>query len=375
MYMDAIERLYGEGDGAGRAAGYSNAMAELSKRFPDDLEAKAYYSLSILGLTRTTRNTENYTRAAAVAESVFEKNPKHPGALHYLIHAYDDPLHAQLGLKAARLYGSVAKGASHAQHMPSHIFFALGLWEDAVAANTASMKTARDEGAGGYHPLHWLEHSYLQLGRNDEAVKLVAMVEDDIKRMPSAYARTHLAMCRASLIVELRGNVPASEMEPVDASGITALTPYAGHDLATGLEFIRRKDLAGAKRMLDSLRSRDAIMKGSKSTDSAANRYTSVRQNDIDTVSVMEMILDAAIEFASGDRDGGIRKAAIAAETEDKLVFEYGPPIIVKPAWEAAAEMMLQAGRKADAADAFRRVLTRFPNRRLANDGLRAATK
>lgn len=375
MYMDAIERLYGEGDGAARAASYSDAMVDLTKRFPEDLEAKALYSLSILGLTRTTRNTENYMRAAAVAESVFEKNPKHPGALHYLIHAYDDPVHAPLGLRAARLYGSVAKGASHAQHMPSHIFFAMGLWEDSINANSASMKTARDESAGGYHPLHWLEHSYLQLGRNDEAIKLVAMVEEDIKRTPSAYARTHLAMCRASLIVEMRGNVPTSAMEPVDASGITALSPFAGHDLAVGLEYIRRKDPASARRMLDSIRSRNATMKGAKSTDSAANRYTSVTQNDIDTVNVMELILDAAIEFASGDRDNGIRKAVAAAETEDKLVFEYGPPIIVKPAWEAAAEMMLQAGRKADAADAFRRVLKRFPNRRLANDGLQPATK
>ena len=354
MYMDAVERLYGEGDGATRAAAYSDAMAELAKRFPDDLEAKTFYSLSILGLTRTTRNTENYMRAAAVAESVFDKNPKHPGALHYLIHAYDDPVHAQQGLKAARLYGSVAKGASHAQHMPSHIFFALGLWEDSINANTASMKTARDEGGGGYHPLHWLEYAYLQQARNSEAMKLVAMVEDDIKRTPSAYARTRLAMCRASLIVEVRGDVPPSAMEPVDATGITALTPFAGHDLADGLEFVRRKDLAAAKGMLDSLRSRTVIMKGAKSTDSAANGYTSVTQNDIDTVSVMEMILDAATEFASGDRDNGIHKAVAAAEAEDKLVFEYGPPIIVKPAWEAAAEMLLQAGRKTDAADAFR---------------------
>ena len=173
----------------------------------------------------------------------------------------------------------------------------------------------------------------------------------------------------------MRGNVPVSAMEPVDASGITALTPYAGHDLAVGLEYIRRKDLASARRVLDSVRSRIAIMKGAKSSDSAANRYTSVTQNDVDTVSVMEMILDAAIDFASGNGDNGIRKAVAAAETEDKLVFEYGPPIIVKPAWEVAAEMMLHAGRKTDAADAFRHVLKRFPNRRLANDGLRAATK
>ncbi|MEO7660199.1 MAG: hypothetical protein ABIV48_11345, partial [Pyrinomonadaceae bacterium] len=144
LYMDAVEKLYGDGEQSEIAKAYSNAMAELTRQFPDDLEARSFYALSILGLTGTIRNTENYMRAAAVAETIYEKNPRHPGALHYLIHAYDDPVHAPLGLRAARLYGSVAKSASHAQHMPSHIFFALGMWDDAIVANIASMKSARD---------------------------------------------------------------------------------------------------------------------------------------------------------------------------------------------------------------------------------------
>jgi tetratricopeptide (TPR) repeat protein len=375
MYLDAVEKLYGDGDGAARAKAYADSMGELTRAFPDDLEAKAFYSLSLLGLTRTTRNTENYMLAASVAESVYEKNPKHPGALHYLIHAYDDPIHAPLGLRAARAYGTVARGASHAQHMPSHIFFALGLWDDSIRSNTDSMKTARDENAGGYHPLHWLEHSYLQIGKTDEAAKLITLVEDDIKRNPSAYARTHLAMCRATFLVETRGKGPASLLEQVDTTGVTALTPFAGHDLAVGLEYLRRNNNAAAKRSLDSLRSKIATMKGAMSKESGApNRYTTVLQNDIDTVGVMDMILEAAIEFASGDKETGIRKAISAAQSEDKLVFEYGPPIIVKPAWENVGEMLLEMGRKGEAADAFRRVLKRYPNRRLSNEGLRNAT-
>ncbi len=373
MYLDAVERLYGQGDGSARAAAYSAAMAELTRRFPDDLEAKAFYSLSLLGLTRTTRNTENYMRAAAVAEAIYEKNPKHPGAIHYLIHAYDDPVHAPLGLRAARIYGSVAKSASHAQHMPSHIFFALGMWEDSIASNMAAMKTARDEGSGGYHPLHWLQHAYLQLGRTEDAAKLVAIVEDDLTRNPSPYARTHLAMCRATMIVETRGS-GASIMEPVDATGISSQSVFVGHDLVIGLEHARRKDVPAARRMLDSIRSRSATMKGAKAYDSAGpSRYTTVLQTDIDAVTVMEQILEAGIEFASGDHANAIRKAIAAGETEDKLVFEYGPPAIVKPAWEAAGEMLLEIGRKKEAADAFQRVLKRYPNRRLSNEGLRKA--
>jgi len=375
MYLDAVERLYGEGDGTARATAYSEAMAELTRHFPDDLEASAFYSLSVMGLTRTTRNAENYMRAAKVAEDIYKKNPKHPGALHYLIHAYDDPVNAHLGLRAARSYGTVAKSASHAQHMPSHIFFALGLWEDSIASNTASMKTAREGGPGGYHPLFWLVHAYLQQGRTEEAMKLVGVVEDDIKQMPSAYARTHLAMCRATMLVETKGSGPASLFEPIDPAGIMSLAPFAGHDLASGLEYVRRKDLAAARGLLSSIRSRSAKMKGAISMDSgAANRYTTVTQSDIDTVSVMEQILDARIDFAAGDREAGLKKATAAGEAEDKLVFEYGPPAIVKPAWEAAGEMLLEAGKKKEAADAFRRVLKRYPNRRLANEGLKIAS-
>ncbi len=376
LYMDAVEKLYGDGDERQVAEAYSNAMAELTRRFPDDLEARSFYALSVLGLTGTIRNTENYMRAASIAETIYEKNPKHPGALHYLIHSYDDPVHAPLGLRAARLYGSVAKSASHAQHMPSHIFFALGMWEDAIASNTASMKTARDAGTGGYHPLHWLEHAYLQLGRNDDAAKLVTIVEEDLRRTPSAYAKTHLAMTRATYLVETRGGGAVAVMEPVDADGIISRSVFAGHDMAIGLEYAGRKDLNSARRTLVSLRSKISSMKEAVSNKTPnPTRYSVVSQGDVDTVNVMESILEAAIEFASGDRESAIRKATAAGEAEDKLVFEYGPPAIVKPAWETVGEMLLSAGRKKEAAEAFQKVLKRYPNRRLSNEGLQIATK
>ncbi|MFX8805339.1 hypothetical protein ABTM67_19195, partial [Acinetobacter baumannii] len=92
-----------------------------------------------------------YMRAAAEGEAVYEVQKRHPGALHYLIHAYDDPVHAPLGLRAARLYARVAPGSSHAQHMTSHIFFALGLWDEAIAANEASVRVAHSQGDPAYH--------------------------------------------------------------------------------------------------------------------------------------------------------------------------------------------------------------------------------
>lgn len=375
LYLDAVEQLYIDGTQEEVARRYSNAFGDLSRQFPDDTEAKAFYALSILGLTGSVRDTENYMRGAAIAETIYEKNARHPGALHYLIHAYDDPTHAPLGLRAARLYGTVARSASHAQHMPSHIFFALGMWEDAVVANTASMKTARDAGTGGYHPLHWMIHAYPQLSRDEEAYKLLAVIEDDITKDPSPYARTHLAMSRATLLVETRGKGPASLIEPVDASGIAMLSTFAGHDLAIGLEYVRRKDLDAARRLLVSLRGRSAGKKRTESNTGVVSRYSTVSQNDLDAASVMENILDSAIQFAAGERDSAIKKAIAAAEAEDKLIFEYGPPTIPKPSWEHVGELLLDAGRKEEAANAFKNALKRYPNRRLSNEGLKNSTQ
>jgi tetratricopeptide (TPR) repeat protein len=376
MYLDAVEKLYGEGSQAEVAAAYSDAMAALTKAFPEDLEAQAFYSLSLLGLTGSVRSTENYMKAASVAEVVYQKNPMHPGALHYLIHAYDDPVHAPLGLRAARVYGTVAKGASHAQHMPSHIFFALGMWEDAITANTASMKTARDQGTGGYHPLHWLMHAYLQLGRGDDAIKLLDIIENDAKTNSTPYTKTHLSMCRATMLVETKGKGPAAMMVPVDPAGMRAFTTFSNHDMAIGLEHVRRGELAEARRLLETLRTRNSAGMASKPAESdASSRYTTVSQADGEAGKVMEQILDASIKFASGSGDEALKMIAAAAEAEDRLVFEYGPPAIVKPAWEAAGEMLLAAGRAPAAAEAFRKALKRYPNRRLSNEGLKAAAK
>lgn len=374
MYLDAAEMLYGEGTEAGIAASYSKAVEALTLQFPEDLEAQAFYSLSLLGLTGSVRDTGNYMKAAAVAEAIYQKNPLHPGALHYLIHSYDDPVHAPLGLRAARVYGSVAKSASHAQHMPSHIFFALGMWEDANRANADSMKTARDEGTGGYHPLHWLLHGQLQLGHEDEAAKLLAVIENDAKTISSPYNKTHLAMCRATMLVETKGKGPASTMVPVDPAGMRSFTTFSNHDMAIGLEHVRRNDLNEARRILDGLKARNSGGSSSKPAEGDnSSRYTTVTKADYDAGKVMEQILDAAIKFASGSRDEALKIIVAAAEAEDKLVFEYGPPAIVKPAWEAAGEMLLAAGRKPEAAEAFRKTLKRYPNRRLSNEGLKAA--
>src|SRR3954447_9368155 len=175
-YLRAVDVLYGSGTKEERDFRYSDAMAALHLRYPEDVDATAFYALSLLGTAHHGRDFATYMRSAALLEEVFPTHPRHPGVLHYLIHSYDDPIHAPLGVRAARLYGGVAPNAGHALHMTSHIFVALGLWDDVIAANEQAMRVVNQQrGHHGQsaktcgHYVTWLHYAYLQERRFDEA--------------------------------------------------------------------------------------------------------------------------------------------------------------------------------------------------------------
>lgn len=373
-YLRSVDALFGTGSKAERDAAYSDAMGRMAARYPEDLDARSFYALSLLGLTGAERNVANYMRAAAVAEEVYEINPRHPGALHYLIHAYDDPLHAPLGLRAARRYGSVAPAASHAQHMPSHIFFALGMWEEAVKANVASMQTAREHGAGGYHPLLWLAYAYLQLGRRSEAEQLVATVEGDVRKDPTPMARIHLAALRATWLVETRGAGAASFREPVDRTGIAGLTGFADHAFARGLTAIEAGDRGGAGAALGELNEMVRTGRPAVAVDDSTHRRDHVTAGEIRAAETMARELAAALAFADGKPDAALAEAQAAARMQDESVFEYGPPPTVKPPHELLGELLLKMGRPAEARAEFGKALERTPNRALTVAGLARAS-
>src|SRR6202162_6335476 len=186
MYLDAVEALYGKGTGDKTEddRAYAGAMRRLHETFPEDQGAAAFSA----------------------------KNPLHPGAVHYLIHSYDDPVHAPLGMRAARVYAKIAPAAGHALHMPSHIFFASGMWEEATASNEAAWKASLDRAERkslgpdehNYHALFWLEYSYLQMGRYADARRVLSTMEEDAKKSGSDRAKSHRAMMRAAYVVETR---------------------------------------------------------------------------------------------------------------------------------------------------------------------------
>jgi|MudIll2142460700_1097286.scaffolds.fasta_scaffold00214_3 tetratricopeptide (TPR) repeat protein len=371
-YLASVEALYGDGDKEARDANYNKALGELSRKYPDDLDARAFYALSWLGLTGSTRNTANYMRAAAEAEAVYEVNPRHPGALHYLVHAYDDPVHAPLGLRAARRYGKVAPAASHAQHMPSHIFFALGMWDDAVEANIASLATARSQGQGGYHALEWLTYAYLQQGKRDEAAKLVKIVEEDVAKKPTQSNRSSLAYDRAMWLAETGGAAGADGWTDVDESGITSIYSFSAHDFARGIVAARAGKLSSAQAYLEQLRARTDRAR-THVVGVVASRHDTVTPEEIRQGEILATALEGTILFARGEKDSGLARVREAVAAADSMAFEYGPPFSAKPLEELLGDLLLETAMPVEAAAAYEKTLAAHPNRRLSVEGLAAA--
>ena len=151
-WLRTVEVLYGEGNKEERDRAFAAAMAALREKYPDDVDAAAFYGLALLGTAHEGRDFATYMRSAAVLEEAYAKQPRHPGVLHYLIHSYDDAVHAPLGVRAARLYGAVAPDAPHALHMTSHIFIALGQWDDVIAANRQASEVVNHQRAAKGQP-------------------------------------------------------------------------------------------------------------------------------------------------------------------------------------------------------------------------------
>ncbi|MEA3081170.1 MAG: hypothetical protein QOD54_838, partial [Sphingomonadales bacterium] len=175
MYMAAVEALYGPGTKFERDGLYADRMDALAKAYPRDVEAQAFDALATLGRSHGTRNEANYLKSGAILERLFPTHRNHPGVVHYMIHSYDDPAHARLGLKAARLYDKIAPESPHALHMTSHIFLALGMWPETIAANQRAQRRAMEmmpahaDRMGCGHGANWLVYAKLQAGEDPAA--------------------------------------------------------------------------------------------------------------------------------------------------------------------------------------------------------------
>src|ERR1700731_1351839 len=193
-YIAAIASFYNDSKKLNydaRARAYSVAMKKVYESYPDDHEAAVFYALSLLASEPHDDATfANRKQAAAILEKLFATEPDHPGVAHYLIHSYDKPQLAQLGLPAAHRYAQVAPAAPHALHMPSHIFARAGLWQNDINSNLASIPATRKtvamhmSGEGHqFHAMAFLFYAYMQSGRDADAKELI----EELRAMPNRH--------------------------------------------------------------------------------------------------------------------------------------------------------------------------------------------
>jgi hypothetical protein len=384
-YLDAIEILYGEGTKEERDVRYEDAMAKLHGRYPDDVDATAFYALSILGLAHAGRDVATYMRAAAVLEEAWISHRDHPGVLHYLIHSYDDPAHAPLGLRAARLYAKIAPDAGHAQHMTSHIFLALGMWTPTVDANVAAIAAVnRARIAAGKMPIgcghypSWLGYAYLQLGNAEAAKSTLAACRTAMEAALPMEHSAHSMDADDSVIGSFANMRLRYLLDTGDWSGEVAnwsmpvnAGPGAQLDFAyaRAIGEISRRNIAAA---------RDALVKLESLAHSIADLEAKSGDPDpTDRVRPEILLAEAKGLLAEQENQPATAEKLLrrAVALEATLPIAFGPPTIDQPAHEVLGAFLLRHGQGTQARTEFEKALAAAPGRRLAEKWLQATSQ
>jgi len=390
-FMRAVEALFGPGDQAARHKAYSSVMARLAADFPADDEAQTFYALSLLAmLPRGDAALPLRRQAGAIVEKVFARSPRHPGAAHYILHAYDHGSLAARSLPAARAYARIAPAASHALHMPAHAFLQAGMWDEAALSDedswNASIAWAKRRGlpisSRDFHSLAWLQYEWTQQGRFSKTREAIAFVDEAMKASASA-------------------NAPAGQRAPASPQHA------GGHGYGEQSEIGRGSGLAALRNDRGSMRARYIVeserwgeMKGQSTFDnieelfalglSAVNLADAARvQSTIaefrnasapaqapelrEQAEVMLREMEALDLFARGQHAAAFAMMDRAVALQARMPRPIGRPFPVKGADELYGELLFQVGRAKEAIVWFDRTLARTPNRSRAVLGLARA--
>ena len=377
MWMAAIEALYGSGTKYERDEAYADKMDALFAAYPNDLEARTFDALATMGRSHGTRDVANYMKAAAMLEEVFPTHQHHPGVVHYLIHAYDDPTHAPLGIRAARLYDKIAPDSAHAQHMTSHIFLAMGMWPETEEANVHAAAVmdkamAAHHMPAGYcgHGHIWLVYARLQQGK-DVAAQTDACRADvtsnlkNLKELPTVGYPEGDAGSWADMAVRT-GIETGKWPKWVELPAGKFMYAHFVEDYGRLLQ--SRRDAPAAEAAL-------AAMKSDR--DNLAVNFKKEFPDDDTAMPWVDRAVaqgEAVVALAQGRSDEGLALLRKAAEAEVALSPPFGPPQLQKPSYELLGDELLALGRKGEAAAAYQAALAAAPNRRLSVLGLKAAT-
>jgi hypothetical protein len=398
-FIDAARVLFGEGDHKHRWGAYAQALEQLHQRFPEDDEVATLYAAALLGVAYSTRYDEgqdpgfrDLARAAALSNDVLAHNPDHPGAAHYVIHAFDDPEHAVLALPAARRYAQIAPEASHARHMPSHIFVQLGMWPEAIRSNESAWEASDawvrrkqlDVSQHDFHSLSWLQSIYLEQGQRkkagevlDRARAALATTRDQRAGMRVAYAQmvadylieTDEWARFDDLLAPLAGAGPArveADAAPPAPSGPTCHPAAAGAAQSARVEaatlaWLRGQAALAHKDADAAVQAADALAEIAATRTNDSLRFRVLEANAHNGWRASELELRARAAALRGDQDAAL------AQLQAAIAIEEGAPapgpVTGVTARERLGDLWLAAHRPADALREYRRTLELHPRR------------
>ena len=378
-YIQALGQFYKEWDKIDhrtRCIRYEKAMEEVYKKYPDDKEAAAFYALSLDASADPTDKTfANQKKAADILNEIYKNEPDHPGIIHYIIHTYDYPGFAHLALPAARKYAAVAPASAHAQHMPSHIFTRLGLWDEAIQSNIASIESARcyaeTAGIKGHwdeelHGLDYLVYAYLQKGET----KLAKEQLDYLKNIKEVYpANFKVAYSFASIparyVLENKMWKDAASLEVIPANFSWEKFPWqkAIFHFTRSLGAANSDQLGLAKTEWNEL---------NKLHDELVKQKETYKANQVDIQLKASL---AWIQLKEGKNKEALDNMNLSADMEDKTEKHPVTPGEVLPARELLADMLMQMHKPAQALEMYEANLKTRPNRHNSIYGAWAAAE
>ena len=371
-YIGALEIFYKDADKLDhrtRTFAYHDAMKRLYENNRSDREAAVFYSLTLIA-TGMMSNDKTYARekeAAQILNRVLARQPHHPGVAHYLIHSYDYPPLAQLALPAARSYAKIAPASAHAQHMPSHIFIRLGLWQEAIRSNLDAEASAkafalRNHMAGAWdeqlHAMDYLVYAYLQSAQDKRALAVLEEMSQIKSAEPQNFKVAYaFAAIPARYALERKRWDEATKLTlPANTVGIFPWQKFrwaeAHIHFARAVGFARTGDVASAKQELDQLASlRDALVIGQGEYDWAKQ------------VEIERQIATAWVAYAVGRNDEASRLMRAVADLDDATDKHPVTPGAILPAREELGELLLELKQPSAALTEFETCLRFTPER------------
>ncbi len=369
-YVEALATFYKDADKLNhrtRATAFETAMQSVAARYAADTEATILYALVVsANFDPTDKKYTNQLRAAQTLEPVFAKQPDHPGVAHYLIHSFDYPPIAPQGLDAARRYAKIAPDATHAQHMPSHIFTRVGHWQESVESNRQSARVDGDRTVNSPHAYDYMVYAQLQIVQDRAAGEVLAHARGVATKADHVAAAYAYAAMPARIALE-RGAWSEAAKLPLDPAA--AAYPWKKYPQSEAVNAFARG--VGAL-------SGDAAAAGTEAARLRALRDTATERKIgywAEQIDIQAEVVRGLASCAAGKADECVAVLRAAADREDATEKHAVTPGPILPAREVLAMVLLKDGKTADALRGYEAVLVKEPNRYRALAGAMQAAE